>query len=110
MSQPADEAQKVKTASEDTTPQTFADVLRPVIGRVVTFVNPESLEDAPMGYQITTGFYRAKVLGVQADFITVATELLHKGRDATKEPVRQYIRLSSIKRITIAKTDILVHI
>lgn len=110
MSQPANEAQKVDTASPEKTPGSFAEVLRSLTGKVVTFVNPESLEDAPMGYQLTTGFYRAKIIGVQDDFIIVATELLHKGRDATKEPVRQFIRLSSIKRISIAKTDTLVHI
>ncbi|MFH0946542.1 MAG: hypothetical protein V2A76_15205 [Planctomycetota bacterium] len=91
-------------------PQSFADVFRSLLGKVITCVNPESLEDAPMGYQLTTGFYRVKILAVNPDFVTVATELVHKGRDATKEPVRQYIPLEAVKRISIAKSDILIHL
>ena len=102
-----------QSASENVggdSPQSFGDVFKSLIGKVITFVNPESLEDAPMGYQLTTGFYRAKILAVNPDFVTVATELLHKGREATKEPVRQFIPLKAVKRISIAKSDILIHL
>ena len=88
----------------------FLDVLRSLTNKIVTMVNPESLENAPMGFQLTTGFYRAKVLGVQGDFLTVATELLHKGRDASKEPIKQFIPITSIKRVSVGKADVFIHI
>ncbi|MFG0320166.1 MAG: hypothetical protein ACF8XB_23035 [Planctomycetota bacterium JB042] len=100
-----------RTAEKVSNPvETLADVLKSLHGKVVTMVNPESLEDAPMGYQLTTGFYRAKILGVTDQLLTVATELVHKGREGTKEPVKQFIPLARIKRISFAKSDILVHI
>ena len=88
----------------------FADVIRSLTGKVVTMVNPQSLEDAPMGYQLTTGFYRAKIINVNEDFATVATELLHKGKETVKEPVKQFIPLRRIRRVTVAKSDILLHL
>ncbi len=98
--------------TSQTTPQVhgLGDILRSLAGKVVTMVNPESLENAPMGYQLTTGFYRAKVLAVHDDMVSIATELVHKGRETTKEPVRQFIPFDRIKRISFAKSDVLVHI
>lgn len=93
-----------------TLPQTFQQVLKNLTGKVVTFVNPESYEDAPVGYRLTTGFYKAKVLQVGDDFVSVATELVHKRGEKEKEPVRQFIPLHSIKRISVLAGERLVHI
>ncbi len=104
--------QGIEAAEPKKTPQLnqYAEVIRSLVGKVVTMVNPESLEDAPMGYQLTTGFYRAKILSVQDDFATIATELLHKGKETVREPVKQFIPLTRIKRVTIAKSDVLLHL
>lgn len=91
-------------------PQTFKEVLTNLTGKVVTFVNPESYEDAPVGYRLTTGFYKAKVLQVGEDYISVATELVHKRGEVEKEPVRQFIPLAKIKRISVLAGDRLIHI
>lgn len=98
------------TAQSTPQVQSLKDILSSLVGKVVTMVNPESLENAPMGYQLTTGFYRAKVLAIHDDMVSVATELVHKGRETTKEPVRQFIPFERIKRISFAKSDVLVHI
>jgi len=105
---PAPEKVAQKTAAAPM--GSLSDVLSSLHGKVVTMVNPESLEDAPMGYQLTTGFYRAKILSVTPDLVTFATELVRKGREAAKEPVKQFIPIHRIKRISVAKSDILVHI
>ena len=88
----------------------FADVLKSLIGQIVTMVNPESFEDAPMGSRLTTGFYRAKVLAVGGDFLTVATEFVHKKGEKAKEPVKQFIPLHQVKRISLMKSDKLIHL
>jgi hypothetical protein len=91
-------------------PETFDAVLRSMVGKVVTFVNPESYEDAPVGYRLTTGFYKAKVIAVGQDYLSVATELVHKRGEKEKEPVRQYIPILQIKRVSVLKGERLLHI
>ena len=88
----------------------FRDILLAMVGKVVTVVNPESYEDAPMGSRLTTGFYRAKVLVVGDDFISLATEFQHKKGDQAKEAVRQFVPLANVKRISVMKSDRLIHL
>ena len=88
----------------------FHDLLRSLIGEIVTVVNPESYEDAPIGHQIRAGFYRAKPIGLGNDYLILATEFVHAGRESGKEPVRQYIPLTAIKRISVLKTEKLIHL
>mgnify|MGYP007059598564 CR=1 FL=1 len=63
-----------------------------------------------MGQRLTTGFYRAKVVNVASDYITVATAFVRQRGEKSKEPVKQFIPLASIKRISLMKTDRLVHL
>ena len=88
----------------------FRDALQAVTGKVVTMVNPESLEEAPTGYQLTRGFYRAKVLAVGKDYVTVVVEFVHRRKEQTKETVKQYIPLARIKRMSVSKSEIFLHI
>jgi len=87
--------------------RSFVDVLRSLIGKVVTVVNPESYEDAPIGHQIRAGFYRAKPVGLGRDYLIVVTEYKHK---TDKEPVKQYIPIANIKRVSLMKSELLIHI
>jgi hypothetical protein len=105
--QTATETEQQKSAPEI---HSFLDVLRSLKGKIVTVANPESLEDSPMGYQLTTSVYKAKVLGVGNDFVTLACELARKGRDAVKEPVKQFVPLERVKRVSVAKSEVIVHI
>ena len=89
--------------------ESFRSVLEGFVGKVATIVNPESYEDAPIGHTLTTGFYRAKVLGVGSDFVVLATEYVHKSGKG-KEPVRQYVPLHRVKRISLMKTERLIHL
>ena len=108
MSETTQEAQA--TESPQTFPESFQDVLSGLVGKLVTVVNPESFEDAPVGHRLTTGFYRCKVLGVSSDFLALATEFKRKRGEVAKEPVRQYIPFDKIKRVSLMKSDRLIHI
>lgn len=88
--------------------KSFSDYLRALVGKVVTVVNPESYEDAPVGHQIRAGFYRAKVTGMGSDFLKLATEYVHKSKE--KEPVKQFIPLDKIKRISMMKEERILHL
>jgi len=92
----------------------FLDLLKSLIGHVVTVVNPESYEDAPIGHQIRSGFYRAKLIGLGKDYLILVTEYVRKGtkrgEDKSKEPVRQFVPVSRIKRISILKSEKLIHL
>ena len=90
--------------------KSFHDVLRGLVGKVVTFVNPESHEDAPLGFQLRAGWYKAKPVSLGNDFITVMTEFKHSDKEKTKEPVKQFIPISRIKRISIMKGGTLIHL
>lgn len=87
---------------------TVSDVLKSMVGRLVTMVNPQSLEGAPVGYRLTTGFYKAKIRAVEPEMLTVATEFTpHR---AEKEPVKQFIPINSVKRISVMKQEIMIHL
>ena len=91
-------------------PQTYRDVLETMAGKMITVVNPESLEEAPTGYQLTRGFYRAKVLSVADDHVCIVVEFVHRRGNKGKEPVKQYLPIARIKRVTVSKTEIFLHI
>ncbi len=88
----------------------FLDVLKSLVGKTVTIVNPESCEDAPAGHQIRVGFYRAKLTGLGRDYMIMVAEYTRAGKEGRKEPVKQFIPIERIKRISLMKSDWLVHI
>ena len=88
----------------------FLDVVRSLTGKVVTMVNPESYEHAPLGHQIRAGFYRAKLTGMGSDYIICVTQYVKTGKDARKEPVKQFIPMVRINRISVMKSEILLHL
>ena len=90
--------------------RTFADVLEGLIGAVFTIVNPESYEDAPVGHQIRAGYYRAKLTGLGQDYLIVVTEYQHSGKEKSKEPCKQFIPFARIKRLSLMKSERLIHI
>ena len=104
-----------ETQGEPSTPavhpkfERFREVIEPLVGKVVTVVNPESYEDAPVGHRLTTGFYLAKVVGLGDDMITLVTEYVHP-QEKSKEPVKQFVPLNKIKRISFMKSERIIHI
>jgi len=101
--------QQTATAIPTTQPENYREVLLGFVGKVVTIVNPESYEAATIGHTLTTGFYRAKVLHVGPDYLTLATEFVHKAAKE-KEPVRQYLPITAVKRVSLMRTERLLHL
>lgn len=91
-------------------PATFHEMLKVLTGQIVTMANPESYEDAVAGHRLTTGFYKAKILGVGEDYLSVATEYKHAKGEIKKEPVKQFIPFHSIKRISVMKSQRVIHL
>ena len=90
--------------------RTFVDVLRTILGKVVTIVNPESYEDAPLGHTIRKGWYPARAVGLGQDYLILVTEYKHGGNIAGAEPVKQYIPVHRIKRVSVTRTEVLIHL
>ena len=90
--------------------KTFREILQAMVGHVVTMANPESYEAAPLGYQIKAGHYKAKVLALADDYLAVVSEFTPVGKGAQKEPVKSFIPLERIKRVSVMKKDRLIHL
>jgi hypothetical protein len=86
----------------------FLDILRAVVGKTITVVNPESYESAPVGYKLTTGFYRGKLTALGRDYLVMMTEFERK--KGSPEPVKQYIPIRQIKRISLMKSERVLHL
>ena len=91
-------------------PRTFHDVLRGFLGKLVTIVNPESYEDAPLGHNIRKGWYPARAVGLGEDYWVRVTEYKHGGNVSAGEPVRQYIPVQKIKRVSMMRNELLIHL
>jgi hypothetical protein len=90
--------------------QSFHDVLAALVGKVVTVANSESYEDAPVGHRLGAGFYRAKVTSLKEDFLILATQFHHSNPHEDDEAVSQYLPLSRIKRVSVMKSEKILHI
>jgi hypothetical protein len=88
--------------------QSFLDLVQSFLGKTVTIVNPESFENAPVGYTLKANFYKAKVVGMGNDYVTLVTEL-KKGKEGA-QPVKQFLPIARIKRISIMKLERLIHL
>ena len=86
----------------------FLDILRALVGKTITVVNPESYESAPVGYRLTTGFYRGKLTALGRDYLVMMTEFERK--KGSPEPVKQYIPIQQIKRISLMAKETVIHI
>lgn len=89
--------------------ETFQEVLQNLTGKVVTVVSAESFREENGGVLLEAGSYRAKILGVGNDYLSLATEYA-RDETAPAEPVRQFIPLGRIKRISILKGERLLHL
>ena len=84
-------------------------MLKALTGKLVTVANPESTEGAPVGKRLTTGFYKAKIKSVMDDMVVVATEFAPH-RSEVKEPVKQFIPIQRIKRVSVMKDETVLHL
>jgi hypothetical protein len=90
--------------------ETMPEVLQALAGKLITVANPESYEDAPVGHRLTTGFYKAKIIAVKTDHIVLLTEFKHIRGSSASEATKQFIPIARIKRISVMKSDRILHI
>lgn len=89
----------------------FLEMLKGHLGKIFLIANPESFEEGGLGPQIQAGWYKAKLIGLGKDYLIVMTEFQHgAGKKATKEPVKQYIPVDRIKRVSLMRSERLIHI
>ena len=88
----------------------YTDILGSLIGKTVTVVNPESYEDAPAGHTLKVGFYSAKITGGGTDYFVAMTEYKKAGKGGTAEPVKQFLPFEKIKRVSVMKQEIILHL
>ena len=88
----------------------FPGVLAALVGSVVTVANSESYEDAPVGHRLGAGFYKAKVVAIHDDHVVLGTQFRHSSGHGEVEPVKQFIPLSRVKRISVMKSEKILHI
>ncbi len=100
----------ISATKSATDTRSYRDILNSLVGGPVTVVNPESYEGAPVGYSLRTGFYKAKATAMGSDHIVVVTEFTAAGRKVAAEPVKQYIPFDRIKRISVTKSERILHL
>ncbi len=89
----------------------FRALLEEHLGKLFLIANPESFEETGLGHKIQAGWYRAKLVGLGADYLIVITEFSHgTGKKAEKEPVKQFIPIAHIKRISLMRSERLIHV
>ena len=105
-------AEKTTEAKPATAIRAFREVLTAVVGKTVTIVNPESYEESALGAKLTSGVYKGKVLAAGDDFLKIQTVFKRRaGKDgAEEEPVVQFVPFARVKRVSVMKTDTVLHI
>jgi hypothetical protein len=89
-------------------------LLRTLVGKAVTVVDPESFEEAAVGYRIRAAIYRAELTTLGADYAVLTGRFVHRGAGAhnggAKEVIRHYVPLGKIKRISLLAKEAVVHL
>ncbi|MDP6850580.1 MAG: hypothetical protein QGH51_02155 [Planctomycetota bacterium] len=91
-------------------PKSFTDILKALVGQIVTISNPESYEEAMAGHRLAADFYKSKVLQVTPEYIVTVTEFKHTKGKVPKEPAKQFIPIHAIKRVSVMKSEKIIHI
>ena len=91
-------------------PKDFRTILKALLGKKITIVNPESYEAAPVGFRIKEGFYEGKMTGLGTDFLQLATVWESAKKGGGSEPVKQFIPIARIKRISLKKDAVVIHL
>ena len=89
----------------------FRKLLETCLGSTFLIANPESFEDSGFGHEITASWYKARLIGLGHDYLILVSQFQHgAGKKATKEPMKQFIPFSWIKRISLMKSERIIHI
>ena len=108
MSETQTTAATPKVAVED---RGYHDVLKALVGKQVTIVNPESFEAAPMvGFHLKEGFYKGNITAVGNDYVVFQTLVTLSKKEGGQQPVQQFIPTARLKRVSVMKSGVFLHI
>lgn len=107
MAEPQATPATSKPITED---RNYEGVLRSLLGKKVSIVNPESYEVAAMGFQLKEGHYNGKITGWGHDYLIVHTAIALSKKEGGQNLVQQYIPIDRIKRISVMKAGIILHL
>ena len=112
MSEPTADTGTRPIESEPTKPviedRDYKSILKALIGKKVTVVNPESYEAATVGFQLKEGYYAGKIGGLGQDYMIFHT--VYQASKKDRQPVQQYIPVSRVKRISLMRSSTLIHL
>jgi hypothetical protein len=92
-------------------PPSFLDFLRRHVGEKLTVVTPEHFEDSGHGHQLRPAFYEATLKAVHDDYVVLFLYHSHgTGTHATKEPAEQCVPISRLKRVTLMRSERILHL
>ncbi len=110
--------------------RSYMDVLRSLVGKPVTVISPESYEALPAGgSELREGNYSGEIVGFGNDYFIFQTSLeatnlvelvgaanvrvgraRSQGVDDTATPVRQFIPIARIKRLSLVDENAMLHL
>ena len=82
-------------------------VLRALIGKTAIVSTTDSLESVPLGYQIKPSWYKAKLIDVSDSMLVILTATTQK-KETTR--LKQFIPISTVKRICVGKDQLHLHL
>ena len=88
----------------------FKGILKALIGKKCTVVNPESYEAATVGFQLKEGYYAGKISGLGQDYLVFNTVIATSKKEGGKAPVKQFIPIGRVKRISLMKDNYILHL
>jgi hypothetical protein len=84
---------------------TFNDLLKTLIGQVITVINPHSYIPTLTGFRIDAETYKAKVLSTENGTLRVLIEYISNPREQTKEKAFQYIPIKQIRHVQVSNSE-----
>jgi len=84
---------------------TFGEILKPLVGQVVTVINPTSYIPTLTGYRIDAETYKAKVLSIEDGTLRILIEFVLDPHKKTKEKAYQYIPIEQVRQVQISNSD-----
>ena len=88
----------------------FKGILKALVGKKCTVVNPESYEAATVGFQLKAGYYSGKIGGMGRDYIVFNTVISASKKEGGKASVKQFIPVDRVKRISLMKDNYILHL
>ena len=106
----AEEAAAPEATPKTKENRTFVDVLESLVGKKVTVINPQSFEAMAVGTKLKEGMYQGTVSGLGNDYLILSTVMEAPKKEGGQQPVRQFIPLAQIKRLSVMKTGAMIHL